>query len=104
MKTRRYTEAQILAIPRQAEGGMPVAELCRAHGMMARQWLLTVAKLVNANPVNLPIFQRFEAERRASHLVQEVRRTLRRKRKDDAWPMCWWCSSAFRVGRTNCGV
>lgn len=32
MKTNRYTEAQILAILRQAEGGMPVAELCRAHG------------------------------------------------------------------------
>ena len=29
MKTSRYTEAQILAILRQAEGGMPVAELCR---------------------------------------------------------------------------
>ena len=33
MKTSRYTEAQILAILRQAEGGMPVAELCRAHGI-----------------------------------------------------------------------
>ena len=33
MKTSRYTEAQILAILRQAEGGMPVAELCRAHEM-----------------------------------------------------------------------
>jgi putative transposase len=32
MKTSRYTEAQILAILRQAEGGMPVAELCREHG------------------------------------------------------------------------
>ena len=34
MKTSRYTEAQIIAILRQAEGGVPVAELCRAHGMM----------------------------------------------------------------------
>ena len=33
MKTSRYTEAQILAILRQAEGGMPVALLCRYHGM-----------------------------------------------------------------------
>ena len=30
---KQITEAQILAILRQAEGGMPVAELCRAHGM-----------------------------------------------------------------------
>ena len=33
MKTSRYTEAQIVAILRQAEGGVPVAELCREHGM-----------------------------------------------------------------------
>ena len=33
MKTKRYTEAQIIAILRQAEGGVPVAELCREHGM-----------------------------------------------------------------------
>ena len=33
MKSSRYSEPQILAILRQAEGGMPVAELCREHGM-----------------------------------------------------------------------
>lgn len=33
MKASRYTEAQILGILRQTEGGMPVAELCRAHGI-----------------------------------------------------------------------
>jgi putative transposase len=33
MKLSRYSEAQILAILRQAEGGVPVAELCREHGM-----------------------------------------------------------------------
>ena len=33
MKTGRYTEAQVIAILRQAEGGVPVAQLCREHGM-----------------------------------------------------------------------
>jgi len=33
MKTSRYTEAQIISILRQAEGGVPVAQLCREHGM-----------------------------------------------------------------------
>ena len=33
MKTSRYTGTQIPSILRQAEGGMPVAELCRTHGM-----------------------------------------------------------------------
>jgi hypothetical protein len=34
MKAIRCTEARIIAIPRQAEGGTPVTERCRAHGMM----------------------------------------------------------------------
>ena len=34
MKTSRYREARILSILRQAEGGVPVAELCREYGMM----------------------------------------------------------------------
>ena len=33
MKTTRYSDAQILSILRQAEGGVPVPELCREHGM-----------------------------------------------------------------------
>ena len=33
MTTSRYTESQIIAILRQTEGGVPVAELCREHGM-----------------------------------------------------------------------
>ena len=40
MKTSRYTEAQILSILRQAEGGMPVAELCRAHGMSSASFYI----------------------------------------------------------------
>ena len=33
MKMTRYSDPQILAILRQAEGGVPVSELCREHGM-----------------------------------------------------------------------
>ena len=33
MKKTRFTEAQIMAVPRQMEGGVPAAELCREHGM-----------------------------------------------------------------------
>jgi len=33
MKMTRYSEPQILAILRQSEGGVPVSELCREHGM-----------------------------------------------------------------------
>ena len=33
MKTSRFSETQILGILKQAEGGRPVPELCRQHGM-----------------------------------------------------------------------
>ena len=33
MKMTRYSDPQILAILRQGEGGVPVSELCREHGM-----------------------------------------------------------------------
>ena len=32
MKTSRFTDSQIIAILKQAEGGSPVPELCREHG------------------------------------------------------------------------
>jgi putative transposase len=33
MKKSRFTDTQILSILKQAEGGIPVAQLCREHGM-----------------------------------------------------------------------
>lgn len=33
MKKSRFSEPQIMSILRQAEGGVPVAELCREHGI-----------------------------------------------------------------------
>lgn len=35
MKKQRFTDSQIMSILKQAEGGIPVAELCREHGMSA---------------------------------------------------------------------
>lgn len=33
MKRKRYSEEQIIGILREAEAGVPVADLCRKHGM-----------------------------------------------------------------------
>jgi putative transposase len=33
MKTSPFSDSQIIAILKQAEGGAPVPELCREHGM-----------------------------------------------------------------------
>ena len=32
MKNSKFSDAQIMAILRQAENGLPVSELCREHG------------------------------------------------------------------------
>ena len=42
--TVKSLQAQILAILRQAEGGMPVAELCREHGMSSASFYKWRAK------------------------------------------------------------
>ena len=33
MKTKRYSTEQIIAVLKEAEGGMPVKELCRKYGV-----------------------------------------------------------------------
>ena len=33
MKRKRYSEEQIIGILKEAESGIPVADLCRKHGM-----------------------------------------------------------------------
>ena len=33
MKKKKYSDAQIMGILKQAESGVPVSELCREHGM-----------------------------------------------------------------------
>jgi len=33
MKTKRYTEEQIIGILKESENGVPLADLCRKHGM-----------------------------------------------------------------------
>ena len=35
MKKSRFTDSQIIAVLKQAQGGTPVPELCREHGISA---------------------------------------------------------------------
>ena len=44
MKISRFTEAQIMGVLRQAEGGLPVAELCREHGISSATFYKWKAK------------------------------------------------------------
>ena len=64
MKTSRYTEAQILAILRQAEGGMPVAELCREYGMSNASFYKWRAKHGGMDPSMIAQTKALEDENR----------------------------------------
>jgi putative transposase len=44
MKNGRYSDAQIMAILKHAEGGVPVSELCREHGMSSASFYKWRAK------------------------------------------------------------
>ena len=44
MKKSKYSDAQIMGILKQAEGGVLVADLCRAHGMSSASFYKWRAK------------------------------------------------------------
>jgi len=44
MKKSRFSEAKIMGILQQAEGGVPVTELCREHGMSSASFYKWRAK------------------------------------------------------------
>ena len=44
MKTKRYSDAQIMGILKQSESDVPVSELCREHGMSSASFYKWRAK------------------------------------------------------------
>lgn len=44
MKNGRFSDTQIMGILKQAEGGVPVSELCREHGMSSASFYKWRAK------------------------------------------------------------
>jgi putative transposase len=44
MKTSRYSEEQIIAVLKQAEGGLKTAEVCRQHGISSATFYKWKAK------------------------------------------------------------
>ena len=68
MKQKRYTEEQIIQILKEAEAGMPVADVCRKHGVSDASFYTWRRKYggMNVNEV-----------RRLKHLEEENRQLKR---------------------------
>lgn len=50
MKKSKFSEAQIFAILKQGEGSVPVAELCREHGMSSATYYAWRSKYGGMDP------------------------------------------------------
>ena len=83
MKIGRFSEAQILAILKQAEGGVPVAELCRQHGMSSAsfyKWrskyggmdLSMMTRLKELEAENARLKRMYADERLKSDILQDA--------------------------------
>ena len=83
MKKSRYSDSQILAMLRQAEGGTPVPALCREHGMSGATFYKWRAKyggmdaslmvrLKELEEENRRLKKMYAEERLKAELVQEA--------------------------------
>jgi putative transposase len=50
MKKSRFTEAQIMGVLRRAEGGIPVPELCREHGISSATFYIEPSRRHRSEP------------------------------------------------------
>jgi len=64
MKKSRYSESQIISILKEAENGVPVAELCRKHGMSDASFYNWRAKYGGMDVSMLKRVKELEAENR----------------------------------------
>ena len=81
MKTSRFTDSQILAILKEAEGGQPVSALCREHGMSSATFCKWRAKYGGMDASLMKRMKELEEENRRlkkmyaeERLISEVRK------------------------------
>lgn len=83
MKTSKFTESQIMAILKQGESGIPVAEICREHGISSAlyyRWrskfggmdASLIARLKELVRKNAQLKKMYAEERLKAEIVQEA--------------------------------
>ena len=83
MKTSKFTESQIMAILKQGESGIPVAEICREHGISSAlyyRWrskyggmdASLIVRLKELERENAQLKKMYAEERLKAEIVQEA--------------------------------
>lgn len=72
MKKSRYTESQIFQILKEAESGVPVAEVCRKHGMSDATFYKWRSKYGGMDASSMKRLKELEEEN--ARLKKDVRR------------------------------
>lgn len=62
MKKSKFSESQIVAILKEGEAGLPVADVCRRHGISAATWYAWKSKYAGATVSELTRMRELEAE------------------------------------------
>ena len=78
MKTGRHSAAQIMGILKQAEGGVPVSELCREHGMRSASFYKWRAKFGGMDSSLIGEMK---------DLAEQIRRLKKRLKRDRPEPL-----------------
>ncbi len=88
MKKSRFTDSQILAILKQAEGGIPVPELCREHGMSSATFYKWRAKYGGMDASLMARLKELEDENRRlkkMYAEERLKSELRKEALEKKW-------------------
>ena len=62
MRKSKFSESQIVAILKEGEAGLPVAQVCRKHGISAATWYGWKSKYAGASVSDLTRMRELEVE------------------------------------------
>jgi len=88
MKKSRFTDSQILAVLKQAEGGVPVPELCREHGMSSATFYKWRAKYGGMDASLMARLKELEDENRRlkkMYAEERLKAELRKEALEKKW-------------------